>query len=79
MPREQIETLGRLPNLEVLKLLNYAFQGSIWEQNEGEFQRVKFLLIENTDVVNWIASKYQFPRLQYLSLRCCEFLEEIPG
>ncbi|KAL2493690.1 putative disease resistance protein [Forsythia ovata] len=71
--------VGSLPNLEVLKLKDHAFEGPVWETNEGEFCKLKFLLIERTHLENWKASKTHFPSLQCLSLRYCYKLVEIPS
>ncbi|KAL2513244.1 putative late blight resistance proteinR1A-10 [Abeliophyllum distichum] len=70
--------VGSLPNLEVLKLKDHAFEGPVWETNEGEFCKLKFLLIERTHLENWKASETHFPSLQRLSLRYCYKLVEIP-
>lgn len=78
MPWESMSTIAVLPNLEVLKLKNYAFQGPEWEPSEEGFRHLKLLLIENTDLVHWKASSDHFPLLQHLVLRSCKLLEEIP-
>ncbi|KAL3501837.1 hypothetical protein ACH5RR_036286 [Cinchona calisaya] len=78
MPWESMITIAKLPFLEVLKLKNYAFQGTEWEPSEEGFRYLKQLLIENTDLVHWKASSFHFPRLQHLILKSCKLLEEIP-
>ncbi|KAK4394797.1 ToMV resistant protein Tm-2 netted virescent [Sesamum angolense] len=66
-----------LPNLEVLKL-NNAGHGYEWDPIEGEFLRLKVLLISHCDLVRWGAEDIHFPILQSLSLRYMHKLEEIP-
>ncbi|CDP00693.1 unnamed protein product [Coffea canephora] len=71
--------IAMLPNLEVLKLKNYAFQGPKWEPTEEGFHSLKHLLIENTDLIHWEAIIVRhFPCLQHLVLKSCKLLEEIP-
>ncbi|XP_022869656.1 putative late blight resistance protein homolog R1A-10 [Olea europaea var. sylvestris] len=75
---EYMRIFGFLPNLEVLKLREYAFQGKEWILNEGEFLKLKFLLIWETDLERWIVDDTHFPRLEHLILRNCSNLVEIP-
>ncbi|KAL2254087.1 putative late blight resistance protein homolog R1B-17 [Sesamum indicum] len=70
--------IGELPNLEVLKLRKDHFDSSMWEPSEGGFSRLRFLLLEDLDLVNWIADYSHFPRLEHLVIRGCSDLEEIP-
>ncbi|KAL0318633.1 UNVERIFIED_CONTAM: putative late blight resistance proteinR1B-16 [Sesamum angustifolium] len=69
--------LELLENLEVLKLKDKAFMGACWEV-AGRFRRLQFLHIGRTDLVTWVASGYQFPRLRRLELHNCDELIEIP-
>ncbi|KAL0318630.1 UNVERIFIED_CONTAM: Late blight resistance protein R1-A [Sesamum angustifolium] len=71
--------IGSLPHLEVLKLRRFAFTGEVWEPVEGEFCRLKFLLIEETNLVQWIAENTHFPCLEHLIIRQCPDLEAIPS
>ncbi|XP_073121286.1 putative late blight resistance protein homolog R1A-10 [Henckelia pumila] len=73
-----VSIIGSLPNLEVLKLKEYACEGSEWEPIEGEFCRLKCLLIDGTDLQHWRAGKDHFPILERLILFDCPKLEEIP-
>nr|GMD19829.1 putative disease resistance RPP13-like protein 3 [Ipomoea batatas] len=75
---QQISTLGMLPNLEVLKLKDYAFKGTHWEPLDGGFRLLRVLHIGRTDLVVWNASSHHFPRLQHVLLRHCEKLVGIP-
>ncbi|XP_071928051.1 putative late blight resistance protein homolog R1A-4 [Coffea arabica] len=72
-------TIGRLPNLEVLKLLSRAFEGKVWEMKKGEFHKLKFLKLDNLNIAQWNASSDHLPQLQHLILRSCRQLEESPS
>lgn len=78
LPWEDMKILGMLPNLEVLKLRSFAFDGDKWSPVEGGFLRLKLLVIENSDPDNWDADESHFPRLQRLVLKECTRLREIP-
>ncbi|KAL0421973.1 UNVERIFIED_CONTAM: putative disease resistance protein [Sesamum latifolium] len=70
--------IGKLPNLEVLKLQGCDFRSSKWEPENGEFCQLQFLLMEGLGLVKWAADDTHFPRLEHLVVRRCYFLEEIP-
>ncbi|KAL0417075.1 UNVERIFIED_CONTAM: putative disease resistance protein [Sesamum latifolium] len=74
-----ITAIGSLPNLEVLKLYYNAFEGHEWNSVEGEFLRLRFLLMKNVDVVCWGADKTNFPNLDSLVLEDIISLKEIPS
>ncbi|XP_027178095.1 putative late blight resistance protein homolog R1A-10 [Coffea eugenioides] len=42
-PWSEISTIGKLPNLEVLKLLDRCFVGEEWVMKEGEFPKLRVL------------------------------------
>ncbi|KAJ0667841.1 putative virus X resistance protein-like, coiled-coil [Helianthus annuus] len=67
-----------LPNLEVLKLLNYAFEGPLWDTGEGQFRQLKFLKLQNLDIQQWNAYSTNFPCLKRLVLLECHYLTGIP-
>lgn len=73
-----ISTLGMLPNLEVLKLKDYAFKGTQWEPLDGGFRLLRVLHIGRTNLEHWNASGHHFPRLQQVFLKHCSSLNEIP-
>ncbi|XP_059309731.1 putative late blight resistance protein homolog R1A-4 [Lycium ferocissimum] len=75
---EDMTTLGNLPNIEVLRLKCFAFQGRNWNLNEGGFGKLKLLQINRTNLVHWEASSDSLPRLEFLILKYCCALEEIP-
>ncbi|XP_016501958.2 putative late blight resistance protein homolog R1A-10 [Nicotiana tabacum] len=70
--------LSSLPNLEVLKLEFYGFEGSNWNLDEGGFKKLKLLHIHQTRLVHWQAASDSLPVLEYLVLMFCSELEEIP-
>ncbi|KAK6774287.1 hypothetical protein RDI58_029526 [Solanum bulbocastanum] len=78
LPWESMASLCRLPNLEVLKLKNYALTGPKWEQVEEGFSSLKLLLIEMSDIKHWSASNDHFPVLEHLVLKSCLRLDSIP-
>ncbi|XP_070028934.1 putative late blight resistance protein homolog R1A-3 [Nicotiana sylvestris] len=75
---EDMTTLGQLPNVEVLRLKCFAFQGRNWNLNEGGFKKLKLLQINETNLVHWEASSESLPRLEFLILKYCYKLEDIP-
>ncbi|KAI3454951.1 hypothetical protein Pfo_011614 [Paulownia fortunei] len=79
IPGEDVTMIGSLPNLEVLKLKTVAFQGCEWHPVEGEYQQLKFLLLDYSDPFVWTADSVHFPRLETLVIRCAYNLEEIPS
>lgn len=73
------EKIGSLPLLEVLKLHVDAFRGAEWETVEGQFCRLRFLLIEQCgELAYWRTESSHFPCLEKLVLRDLDELEEIP-
>ncbi|KAL1553039.1 hypothetical protein AAHA92_13765 [Salvia divinorum] len=78
IPWESMRSAGALPNLQVLKLRNFACQGPVWEPVEGEFCQLMHLLVEDSDLEHWKSNDAHFPRLQRLILRQCNKLREVP-
>ncbi|CAA2993372.1 late blight resistance homolog R1B-16 isoform X1 [Olea europaea subsp. europaea] len=76
---ECMTIFGMLPSLEVLKLREFAFIGPEWIPTEGEFRKLRFLLIWETDLERWRADSTHFPRLEHLILLKCSKLVEIPS
>ncbi|CAA2993627.1 late blight resistance homolog R1B-14 isoform X4 [Olea europaea subsp. europaea] len=75
---KHMANVGSMPNLEELKLKYDATVGPEWEPTEGEFCKLKFLLLDGIDLVRWRADETHFPGLERLILRGCSYLEEIP-
>ncbi|XP_073155852.1 putative late blight resistance protein homolog R1A-10 [Henckelia pumila] len=71
--------VGSLHNLEVLKLKESAFEGRVWEPEEGEFLSLKCLLLDGIHLRHWRANETHFPSLQQLSVFFCFQLAEIPS
>ncbi|KAL2531451.1 Disease resistance protein RPP13 [Abeliophyllum distichum] len=78
MSPEQMEIIGKLVYLEVLKLQNVVFKGEIWDTSEGGFPQLKFLKLNQVQIVEWNAASDHFPRLQQLVLEFCSRLKMIP-
>ncbi|XP_027178104.1 putative late blight resistance protein homolog R1A-3 [Coffea eugenioides] len=78
-PWSEISTIGKLPNLEVLKLLDYCFVGEEWAMKEGEFPKLRVLKLSNLEFRNWTAFSDNFSRLQKLVLHWCAELEKVPS
>ncbi|KAL0357424.1 UNVERIFIED_CONTAM: putative disease resistance RPP8-like protein 2 [Sesamum calycinum] len=70
--------IGKLPNLEILKLQGCKFESRKWETDEGEFHGLRFLLMEKLNLEFWAADDICFPRLEHLVIRYCSHLNEIP-
>ncbi|KAL2492475.1 putative late blight resistance proteinR1A-10 [Abeliophyllum distichum] len=71
--------IGSLPNLEVLNLKKFTFDGSVWEPTEGNFLQLKVLLLHETDLEHLKADETNFPSLQHLTFSDCRKLVEIPS
>ncbi|KAA8529776.1 hypothetical protein F0562_034124 [Nyssa sinensis] len=78
LPWTEMSTLGRLPSLEVLKLLYGACEGPRWDTIDGEFVKLKVLKLELLYIEQWNSSSSHFPNLQQLKLDKCKSLKEIP-
>lgn len=77
---KEISKIGKLPNLEVLKLRNSScFSGSSWETSDGEFLNLKYLQLYHIYLKRWITSGSHFPSLQKLVVKYCSLLEELPS
>lgn len=74
-----MSTLGKLENLQVLKLKENAFKGEWWETEEKGFRRLRVFVIGETNLVAWKASAHDFPVLRTLVLKNCTKLEAIPS
>ncbi|CAA3027198.1 Hypothetical predicted protein [Olea europaea subsp. europaea] len=72
---KQMETIGLLEYLEVLKLQHVAFEGEQWDTSEGEFPQLKFLKLYDVQLAEWNASGDNFPTLQRLVLQKCNNLK----
>ncbi|XP_070033160.1 putative late blight resistance protein homolog R1A-3 isoform X2 [Nicotiana tomentosiformis] len=75
---EDLNIIGELPNLEILKLKRYACRGEEWHPTEKGFTQLKLLLIEYNDLKYWNSPNDNFPVLERLVIRDCSELEDIP-
>nr|GME01366.1 putative late blight resistance protein homolog R1B-17 [Ipomoea batatas]GME05889.1 putative late blight resistance protein homolog R1B-17 [Ipomoea batatas]GME09094.1 putative late blight resistance protein homolog R1B-17 [Ipomoea batatas] len=78
LPWKEMDTIGELPHLEVLKLKDFAFFGSKWEPSKQGFRELTTLLISRSNLKYWDASSNHFPVLERLILRYCWELKQIP-
>lgn len=78
LPWTEISSIGNLPNLQVLKLLDDAFEGTTWDMNEGEFRNLSFLKLERLQLLHWNAFEDHLPSLKTVVLVNCKKLVEIP-
>ena len=75
-----LETIGLLPNLQVLKLNDgYMVGEPKWTPDEGMFVRLKYLKIKYYELVEWNAQSSHFPVLESLVLVGLSKLSEIPS
>ncbi|KAH6819487.1 hypothetical protein C2S51_003090 [Perilla frutescens var. frutescens] len=78
-PWEYMSIIGKLKNLEVLKLKRYAFRGSKWSMDHDSlFDKLKFLLVEETNLVSWEVKSCITMQLERLSIKHCYELQELP-
>ncbi|KAL2533017.1 NB-ARC domain-containing protein [Abeliophyllum distichum] len=75
----QMNIIGELPKLEVLKLRDVTIEGKRWDASEGEFQELRFLELDGVQIEHWNASIDNFPKLEQLVLRSCLQHLEIPS
>ncbi|XP_027073837.1 putative late blight resistance protein homolog R1A-3 [Coffea arabica] len=78
-PSSEISRIGKLPNLEVLKLSYRSFEEAKWEMHDGEFSNLRFLKLSIASLRSWTAyNSDNFSRLEKLVLFKCWRLEEVP-
>nr|GMD47685.1 putative late blight resistance protein homolog R1B-17 [Ipomoea batatas] len=79
LPWKQMDIIGNLSHLEVLKLKDFAFCGSKWNPSEEGFRNLKLFLIARSDLKHWNATSEHFPVLKRLVLKNCWDLVKIPS
>lgn len=78
LPWDEISVIGELPNLEALKLVFVKLEDE-WCMKEGEFEKLRLLTLENTDIKVLDASSEHLPCLEQLVLERCRYLKELPS
>ncbi|KZV53863.1 hypothetical protein F511_00129 [Dorcoceras hygrometricum] len=76
---KEVSIIGKLPHLEVLKLVIVSLEGPKWCTGDDEFQQLKFLKLDRLGIVEWDTSSDHLPKLVRLVLRKCSKLKEIPA
>ncbi|XP_019175717.1 PREDICTED: putative late blight resistance protein homolog R1A-10 isoform X2 [Ipomoea nil] len=76
---EDMDIIGNLPSLDLLKLKDFACCGPEWTPRDGEFLQLRFFLIERSDLKHWNANANHFPALEHLILRYCWDMEKLPS
>ncbi|XP_057775411.1 putative late blight resistance protein homolog R1B-16 [Salvia miltiorrhiza] len=74
---DDLTNIDPLPQLEVLKV-QFNYVETTWSPVKGQFERLKFLKIDNCHLRCWNAESCHFPMLEKLVLCCLYRLEEIP-
>ncbi|XP_047946397.1 putative late blight resistance protein homolog R1B-14 [Salvia hispanica] len=85
-PWEDMKAISALPELQVLKLRDHAFEGGAWSTFDYEsayedvelFDKLEYMLIQESDLEDWETEKDHFPALKRLVLNRCDKLKEIP-
>ncbi|XP_057802273.1 putative late blight resistance protein homolog R1B-14 isoform X2 [Salvia miltiorrhiza] len=67
-----------LPNLEVLKLRKFDFKEQEWTVRDHDFPKLRFLLIDDSNLKQWNTDGSHFPLLEHLRIHYCRRLSEIP-
>lgn len=79
LPWEDLATIAKVRNLEVLKLRNNSFYGDVWKLNDDvQFKQLKFLLLDNVCMKRWEANSDNFPNLHCVVLQLMCHLDRIP-
>ncbi|XP_047948170.1 putative late blight resistance protein homolog R1B-12 isoform X1 [Salvia hispanica] len=90
-PWEYMKAIAALPELQVLKLTDHAFEGGAWstfdyendydEESDYEevelFVKLEYMLIQESDLEDWETESYHFPALKRLVLNRCGKLKKI--
>ncbi|KAH6821459.1 hypothetical protein C2S53_006290 [Perilla frutescens var. hirtella] len=77
-PWEYMSIIGKLQKLEVLELRCFSFKGTTWVTNAYSFPEVQLLLLEDIDLVRWKLESFSFKNLEFLSIKHCYNLEDLP-
>ncbi|OIT06946.1 putative late blight resistance protein -like r1b-17 [Nicotiana attenuata] len=76
---DSLSTIGRLPELEELYLVDTIMEGEEWNLGEEDtFQNLKCLTLQRVTLAKWEVREESFPALEKLRPWECPKLEEIP-
>ncbi|KAF3635098.1 putative late blight resistance protein -like protein R1A-3-like [Capsicum annuum] len=76
---EIVSSIAKLQHLETLKLSEIYFTGKKdWDLSDKTFERLKFLKLHRVFMTHWYCLDESFPELEYLVIKSCSKLEEIP-
>ncbi|XP_075098473.1 putative late blight resistance protein homolog R1B-8 [Nicotiana tabacum] len=76
---DSLSTIGRLPKLENLFLVNAIIEGEEWNMGEEDiFQKLKCLTLRRVTLAKWEVWEESFPVFEKLQLWKCRKHEEIP-
>ncbi|KAL2456453.1 Disease resistance RPP8-like protein 3 [Abeliophyllum distichum] len=76
---KQMNIIGMLSELQVLKLRDDTIEGKEWHAEEGKFLQLRYLELDVLQIEHWNASSFHFPSLERLVLRSCQNFEIPPG
>ncbi|KAL2975831.1 hypothetical protein AAZX31_14G184500 [Glycine max] len=76
-PQPFLKTLGRLPNLQILKLTP-NIRDILLDIGRGEFPQLQLLHMRQIHVKQWRLEKHAMPRLRHLVIDKCYRLSELP-
>ncbi|XP_004238960.1 putative late blight resistance protein homolog R1B-17 isoform X2 [Solanum lycopersicum] len=78
LTHELVSSIAELRCLETLKLSEIYFAGSHWVLGAYTFEQLKFLKLHHVFMTKWSCIEESFPCLEYLVIKSCPKLEEIP-
>lgn len=76
---EYMAMLASFDTLEILKLQSCSLEESEWNLLEGEYGRLKVLMLEEVNLARWGEETCCFPNLERLIIKNCDRLEDIPS
>ncbi|KAK7295636.1 hypothetical protein RJT34_18547 [Clitoria ternatea] len=71
-------TLGKLPNLRILKLVYSHFPYDNLKFGAGAFPQLQLFEMRGMGITTWTVEKGAMPRLGHLVINDCRFLDELP-
>ncbi|CAI9112965.1 OLC1v1013480C1 [Oldenlandia corymbosa var. corymbosa] len=74
-----LSSIGKLPNLEYLKLDSVQFEGNTWIMEDEQFSKLRILKLFWCELHQWSGSDDQLGCLEKLELHRCYNLKEMPS